>query len=98
MKITELVSKPKLISITIDDAETVKEFGEALEFWTHDRQPLDQFLKLSNNLNKDQAAAIEVIKTMVLDEKGKQILTGEELLPISVMVKVMAKIMDRLGN
>jgi hypothetical protein len=41
MKLEKLASKPQLIKLIIDDAEIIEEFGEPLEFWTWDRQPID---------------------------------------------------------
>jgi hypothetical protein len=48
MKLAELAKKPQLIKVTITDEDIVTEFGEALEFWTWDRQPMDTFLKLAS--------------------------------------------------
>ena len=45
MKLSQLAAKPQLIKLSIDDEATVKEHGEAIEFWTWDRQPLDTFMK-----------------------------------------------------
>lgn len=98
MDLTKLLAKPQLIKLTIDDEDIVTEFGEAIEFYTLDRQPLDKFLKLSNAIGKDQDTVIACLKEMILDADGKQVLMGETLLPAKVMVKAMGKVMDALGN
>ena len=47
MKLTQLTAKPKLIPITIDDEDTVKEYGEPIEFWMYDKHKLETlFTKL----------------------------------------------------
>ena len=48
MKLSELTAKPKLVEISIDDEDTIKEFGEAITFHTWDRQPMDVFMRLAN--------------------------------------------------
>ena len=45
MKLAELAAEPKLIPITLDDADIVEKYGEPLEFWIWDRQPIDSFNK-----------------------------------------------------
>ena len=44
MKLSQLTAKPQLIDIHIDDEDTIKEFGEAIEFWTWDRQQVAMIL------------------------------------------------------
>lgn len=98
MELTKLLAKPQLIKLTIDDEDIVKEFGEAIDFYTLDRQPLDKFLRLSNAIGKDQDVVIACLKEMILDADGKPVMKGDELLPVKVMVKAMGRVMDRLGN
>ena len=62
MKLSQLAGKPQLIQIALDDEETVKEFGEALEFWTWDRQPMATFLKLASVDAGNPSSIIESVK------------------------------------
>ena len=101
MKLTELTSEPKLIEVLIDDADTVKEFGEALSFHTWDRQPMDVFMKLasvSSADGQDTSAMIDIVKTMILDEDGKPIMTGKTVLPMHVLLRVITTITEMLGK
>jgi hypothetical protein len=98
MKLSQLTAKPQLINLQIDDEETIKEFGEAIEFWTWDRQPMETFMKLANAEHNNTASIIEIVRTLILDEKGKQILTGDQMLPTHVLMKVIAKVTDLLGK
>jgi hypothetical protein len=98
MDLTLLAAKPALTKLTLDDAEIVEQYGEPLEFYTWDRQPLDVFLKLSNNIGKDQNAVVDSLKTLVLNAEGNPVMTDGALLPIKVMVAVLAKVMDSLGK
>lgn len=98
MQLSEISKAPQLISISIDDEQTVADFGEAVEFFTYDRQPLESFLKLATAKQDDPAAMIKAIRPLILDKEGKQIITGDKTIPSSLLMKVVAKLVDRLGN
>jgi hypothetical protein len=98
MKLNQLAAKPQLIQITIDDEVIVKEYGEPIEFYTWDRQPLETFMKLANAQGQDTGKLVDVVKTLILDENGKQIIDGENMLPSHLLVKVIEKIVERLGK
>jgi hypothetical protein len=98
MKLSELTSTPKLVEIKIDDEETLKEFGEALSFHTWDRQPLDVFLRLANIDTKNTGELITIVKTLILDEKGKEIVNDKSMLPVNVLMKAIQKVTEILGK
>jgi hypothetical protein len=98
MKIKQLSAKPKLVPVIIDNEEIVKEFGETIEFYTWDRQPLDMFLKLAGTSSNDYGEMVKVLKTMILDEDGKEVIDGDFMLPTKVLVAAMTKLTDQLGN
>lgn len=98
MKLSEIAAKPKLIEVEINDEETVKQFGEGLTFYTYDRQPMDVFVKLANLTDKNTGDLIEVVKTLILDENGKQVLTEKNMLPINILMKAIAKVTEQLGK
>jgi hypothetical protein len=98
MKLSQLTAKPQLIAITIDDEETVKEFGEPIEFYTWDRQPMDVFMKLANADHSSILNMINIVRTMILDEKGKEIIKDDAMLPTNVLMKAIAKVTELLGK
>jgi hypothetical protein len=98
MKLSQLTAKPQLIDIHIDDEDTIKEFGEPIEFWTWDRQPMDTFMKLANSTGNDIGNIIGIVRTLILDEKGKEILKGDEMLPTHVLMKAIGKVTELLGK
>jgi hypothetical protein len=98
MKLNQLAAKPQLIEIKIDDEVIVKEYGEPIEFYTWDRQPLETFMKLANAQGQDTGKLVEVVRTLILDENGKQIIEGDKMLPSHLLVKVIEKIVERLGK
>jgi len=100
MKLQQLASKPTLTKIVIDDEDIVKEYGEELEFFIYDRQPMSVFMKLASmdqNENSLEDLA-HIVEDMIMDEQGKKIINKDVSLPIDVMVKVIEKTVNRLGN
>ena len=101
MKLTELTAEPKLIEVLLDDEATVTEFSESLSFHTWDKQPMDVFMRLAsvNSADgQDTGAMIDIVKTMILDENGNAIMTGNTVLPVQVLLKVITKITEMLGK
>ena len=98
MKLSQLTAKPQLIDVHIDDEDTIKEFGEAIEFWTWDRQPMDTFMKLANASGSDTSGIINIVRTLILDDKGKEILKDDAMLPTHVLMKAIAKVTELLGK
>ena len=98
MKLSQLASKPQLITIEVNDDAVVQEFGEPLEFHTWDRQPLDIFMKLASATQTDPGQMIDIVRKLILDENGKEIISKEQMLPTHVLVKVIARIVETLGK
>lgn len=98
MNLKQLAKKPQLVKITIDDEDLVKEFGEPIEFWTWDRQPMEIFLKLSTVNAQDPSSIIASVRDLILDEDGNPVLTGDVGLPTNVMMRVITKVVEGLGK
>jgi hypothetical protein len=41
---------------------------------------------------------IGIIRTLILDEAGKEIITKDAMLPSSVLLRVVGKVVDLLGK
>jgi len=104
MKLSEITKKPQLIEVLIDDKETVKEYGDSLSFYTWDRQPMETFIKLANlssnieNKNPNIGDMIHVVKELILDENGKEIITDDNVMPVHILTKVIQKVTESLGK
>lgn len=98
MKLSDLAKKPQLVQVTITDEELVKEFGEPIEFWTWDRQPMETFLKLASMDSSNYGNIVDAVRGLVLDEKGQPLLTGEVTLPSRVMMAVITQVVAGLGK
>jgi len=98
MKLNTLIATPQLIKIELNDEDTIKEFGEPIEWWIYDRQPLDKFLKLATNKDDTSEQLISTMREMILDEKGQPLLVGDSTLPTPVLLKVLNKMTETLGK
>lgn len=98
MKLSQICSEPQLVEIKLDDKDVVKQYGEALVFYTYDRQPMDVFMRLANIDQKNTGDLISVVKTLILDEEGKQVLNDKNMLPTGVLMKAIAKVVEQLGK
>jgi hypothetical protein len=98
MKLSELAREPQLIKVTLDDADLVAEYGDAVEYWTWDRQPMDTFMKLAAVNPDDYTSIVSAVRGLVLDETGKPMLTDKATLPTKVMLRVVTKVVEGLGK
>ena len=98
MKLSQICSEPQLVEITLDDKDTVKQYGEPLTFYTWDRQPMETFMRLANIDGKNTVELINIVKTMILDEEGKQIVNDKNVLPTNVLMKAITKVTEQLGK
>jgi hypothetical protein len=102
MKVADLAKKPTLTKLTLDDEDTIKEYGESLDFYTLKPFPLDIFMKFQLRGAGDNAPdlkkTVEVLKDVVLDEKGKPIMVDGFVLPIPVLIRCISKLTTELGK
>ena len=98
MELSKLAAQPQLIKLIIDDEETIAQYNEPIEFYTWDRQPLDLFLKLSSSMNEGSNASVEILKDLILNVEGKPVIQAEQVLPVHIAVRAIAKVMEVLGK
>ena len=98
MKLREIAHKPKLIEVVLDDEDIQQRFGESLSFYTYDRQPLDVFMSLVSMEEQDQAKMFGIVRQLILDENGQQIVSEDSMLPGHVLLKCVTKIVELLGK
>ena len=98
MNLKNLAKKPELIKLTIDDSEIVAEYGEALDFYTMDRQPMETFLKFAAGDRTDFSTMAMILKDMVFDSDGNPVIVNDLVLPSKVMVAAFSKLVEQLGK
>jgi len=98
MQLKDLAKEPQLIKISLDDEDTVKEYGEPVEFYTWDRQPMSVYLKMAQIDANNTAEIFDTIKNLILDEDGNSVLEDNTGLPAQVMIKVLNTVVETLGK
>lgn len=98
MKLSQITCEPQLVEVVLDDKDVIEKYGEALTFFTWDRQPMEVFLKLANVDQKNTGELIAIVKTLILDEKGNQILSDKHMLPTNILMKAITKVTEQLGK
>lgn len=98
MKLAELAAEPKLTKIILEDEDIVAKYGEALEFWIWDRQPIDNYMRMAKSTNENFDEIVTAVNEMILDEEGKRIVEGNVMLPTNVLMKAFTKVIETLGK
>ena len=89
MKLSELAKKPQLQKITITDEKIVEKYGDDLDFYVYDRQPLDVFTKLADVKEDNVGEYITILTEIIRNEDGNPVMTDEMTLPMDVMTEAM---------
>jgi hypothetical protein len=98
MKLSELAQKPKLEKITITSETLVEKYGDELDFFIYDRQPIDIFTKLADVTEGNATEYMVILKDLILNEDGEPVMSEEKSLPIDVMTEAMKLIGEHLGK
>lgn len=100
MKLQELAVEPQLIAVSLDEEEIVEKYGEPLEFFVWDRQPIEKFMQFAGKAVDEQNIdkVVAFCKEMILDENGNRVLEGNNVLPLDVMTRAITKVMQTLGK
>lgn len=98
MKLAELAAEPKLTKIILEDEEIVEKYGEPLEFWIWDRQPIDNYMRMAKSTGENFDEIVVTVNEMILDEEGKRIVEGNVMLPTNVLMKAFTKVIETLGK
>jgi len=98
MKLKALAKQPELVKVSIDDDEIVKEYGEPLDFYIMDRQPMETFLKFATSGGQDVETMSALMKDMILDEDGNKVIDNGYLLPSKILVAAFTKLASQLGK
>jgi len=98
MDLKSLAKQPQLIKITLDDEATVTEFGESLDFYIYDRQPVDLFIRLGELRTDNFSEIVAIVNDMILDESGNRIIVDNYVLPQKLYVRVVEKVIKQLGK
>ncbi len=98
MELGQLAQKPQLVKLIIDEKTLVEKYGDELEFYMYDRQPLDVFAKMANYDENDPGAVIHILQTVILNKDGEAVMKDGLQLPMDVMTECIKVASDKLGK
>ena len=99
MNISELKLKPKLIEITIDDNDVVEKYGEEITFYMYDYIDLPSYFAFFRAQSESDTGKLsELVKTIILNDKGDRAIPDEYEVPIDIFAAAVVKITDHLGK
>jgi hypothetical protein len=98
MDLKQLVAKPQLKLIKLDDDATVKEYGEALEFYIFDRQPVDVFVKMASLRTDEFGEIVKIVNSLILDKDAKPVVSEGMALPQRLYMRVIERVVQELGE
>lgn len=99
MNITDLVRKPQLLEITVDDRDIVETYGEPVTFWMTDHIDLNTYFDFyKHQANEDGDALMETLRKIVLNAEGKPVIGEDEVLPTDLTISVLVRINTQLGK
>jgi hypothetical protein len=99
MKIEQFAAKPKLIEVTLDDKDILENYGEPITFYTYDIVNMSVYFDFFNARTTGEYEKLtSVIKTLILNEKGKPVLDENNDLPMDILSTAILKIGENLGK
>jgi hypothetical protein len=99
MNIQSLVTTPQLIEVVLDEPSLIETYGEPITFHTYDIVSMSVYFDFFNaRSNSEFDMLTKLIKSMILDEKGKPVLTEEKDLPIDIVTASVIKLGEILGK
>tara|TARA_B100001287_G_scaffold276783_1_gene289441 strand:- start:13287 stop:13592 length:306 start_codon:yes stop_codon:yes gene_type:complete len=98
MDLKSLAKKPKLVQVSLEDKETVEEFGEPVVFYTWDRTPINDFMKLASIDKDNYSSVVDAMSSLILDKDGKPVMEQGVSLPNHVLMKSITAVVSGLGK
>lgn len=99
MNISELKLKPKIIEMTIIDEDIKQKYGDEIKFHIYDYLDIPTyfaFFKAQSENNTEEL--LNIMRKIILDEKGKPVMTQDYQLPIDIFTQAIVMISDHLGK
>lgn len=98
MNLKDLANKPQLVKLTVDKPDLIEKYGDALDFYIYDRQPLEVFGRLANADKENFSDVAILVSTLILDEQGNSIIEDGAELPFDVLTEVITMVSEHLGK
>lgn len=99
MDISNLAKKPQIVDLTIDDADIVEKYGEAITFYMIDEMGIDTYFSFYRLQQGQQAEQLnQLLRKIILKSDGTPALSEDQVLPVDLTLAVLVKINEFLGK
>lgn len=98
MDINKFAKKPEMIQITLDDAEIIENYGEAITFWMKDFVDINTYFDFFKSQGTGGNELNTLMAKIILKEDGTPAIGEGEALPVDIAVAALTKINDTLGK
>lgn len=99
MDITKFKCQSQITEIKLDSEDIVKQYGEAISFWTHTHPPLTAYFRFfESRVNGDYATLEQILRELILNSKGEPVLSKDETLPADIFTNIILKLGEILGK
>ena len=96
--IKNFAKKPELVQIVLNNPDIQEEYGDEVVFYIKDYVDINTYFDFFRNQADNASGLNEIIKRMILDEKGQPVLNADDELPVSLAVAALSKINETLGK
>lgn len=99
MNIKKFAGKPELVEIVLDDKDLIERYGEPITFYAYNIVRMSTYFDFFNARSNNEFGNLDkIMKSMILDKDGKQVLADDEDLPIDIAAAAINKIGEILGK
>ena len=99
MNIGQFAKKPELIKIEINAPEIVEAYDGVVSFWILDSVDINTYFDFfKSQADSDGTKLNELMRSLILDEKGKRVIADGHVLPIDLALASLTAINERLGK
>jgi hypothetical protein len=97
MKIAQAIVQRELIKLTIDDEGIVIQWGEPLDFYTWNKQPIEIMLAFAASHTDNYIDIESILAKLILNKDGEQVLTAGYKMPNDVLLAAYLKLVEALS-
>ena len=99
MNIKDFASKQQLVEIVLDNPDLLEKYGEPITFHTYNIVRMSTYFDFFTARSTNEFDQLDkIIRSMILDSDGKQVLADDEDLPIDIAAAAINKIGEILGK
>ncbi len=94
MKLSQISENRKLIKLTCSDDDIISKYGEPLDFYIWDKQPIEIGLALAYSKENEYDDLEDILKQLILNSKAEQVIQPGYKMPNEVLLAAFFKIAE----